>query len=344
MAAKLNGKDIAKLAGVSVSAVSIVLNGKPGVSDKTREKISKILEENNIKPRTGSRKNYAERKDILFCKIARNGNILNERHNVFISEYADGIVEESNRQGFNIEVLRFDKDKSIDEIIDSIRKRTWVSGCIVLATEFTSSDVDAFNNLGIPVVFVDSMFFRLSGMFVNMDNTGMTYTALKYLKDMGHTRIGILQNSSSRNFFERSRAFRISAGELGLQYNPDWVLDVRTTHAEACRDISRLITAMDSKNMPTAFLAVSDVIAIAALQTFEELGIKVPQQISVIGFDNLPVSSVVQPALTTMDVPKLPIGRFSVRLLKDSMDQSRVLPNRCVFNGKLVERSSVAKI
>lgn len=340
----LTSKEIAKQAGVSVSTVSIVLNQKPGVSEETRSKILNIFDENGIRLKNTSKNIDYENRTILYCKIAKHGNVINERHNVFISEYSDAIIEESNRLGYTVEITNYNK-VPIDKIIADIDNSRKIIGCIILATEFTLNDILAFQSLSVPCVFIDAIFQMIPGHFVSMDNDGMIFSIISYLKNHGHQKIGMLKNDGASNFIARNQAFQLSLTQLGLNYNDSYVFNVRSTYKEAYEDVCNILQTSKRDDFPSVFFACSDIVAIGAIRAFKEYGIKIPEQVSIVGFDNLPLSSIVEPGLTSMEVPKTAIGHFSVRMLLDiALEKKPKLPDRCVFSGYIVERNSVSLI
>ena len=140
---KMTSKEIARLAGVSVSTVSIILNGKPGVSVETRTRVMDILEQNGI---SHNKRNPVALKGgvIRFCKVVKHGQIVNDRHNVFISDYVDGIIEEAKLHGLSVEIEIFN-GTPMRAIAENISASHNLTGCIILATEFSQEDADEFD-------------------------------------------------------------------------------------------------------------------------------------------------------------------------------------------------------
>ncbi|MDC7125650.1 MAG: LacI family DNA-binding transcriptional regulator, partial [Spirochaetales bacterium] len=167
---KITSKEIAKLAGVSTSAVSIVLNNKPGVSDETREHVLNILAKNGITPK-GLNKSTGV---IRFCKIVKHGEIINDKHNVFLSDYIDGIVEEAKSNECVVEFASYNTS-DIVSIIPQLQQASNLIGLVILSTELSFEDVKILSNLDIPKVFLDAIYEFLPASFITMDNQGMVY-------------------------------------------------------------------------------------------------------------------------------------------------------------------------
>lgn len=337
---KITSKEIAKLAGVSVSTVSIVLNNKPGVSKGTRENVLNILAEYGIFPKSVGASTQGA---IRFCKIVKHGNIINDRHNVFISEYIDGVVEEAKHQDYSVEVSTYSEVPMADIVVD-LSKCVGLVGCIFLSTELSEEDVNVLSSLLIPHVFLDALYTYKAGAFVTMDNYAMVYQAIKHLKCCGHKKIGMLNSIGCSNFSCRREAFERSIVDLNLEFDESLVLSVKSTHIDSFEDMKCLISSMNPSDLPTAFFACNDIVALGAIRALQAHGIRVPQDISVIGFDDLPHSSLITPALTTMSVPKIAIGRLSVRVLMEIIkNHSSQYSQKHTIGGELVKRASVGE-
>ncbi len=338
---KITSRDIAKLAGVSVSTVSIVMNRKKGVSDETRQRVLNILAEHGIFPHGNTQDGSGG--IIRFCKIAKHGNIINNRHTVFIADYIDGIVEAAKRFNYTVEFATFNM-APIPEIVDNLRSSHGLAGAIILATELSEEDILKFSSLPMPIVFLDAMFQYLPGAFVTMDNYGMVYDVLRYLQSQGHRRIGMLAAEGGSNFQCRRLAFVQGMKELGLELDENLIFILNSTHSGSYEDMKAVLDRRGFEP-PVAFFACNDMVAIGAIRALREYRLRVPEDVSIVGFDDLPASSLVSPALTSMSVPKREIGMQGVRMLVDRIaGQCQLRSERCVLGGNLVIRSSVQQV
>ncbi len=337
---KITSREVAHIAGVSVSTVSLVLNNRPGVGEETRARILSILNSHGIFPKADS--SMSGREVVRFCKIVRHGQILNDRHSMFISEYIDGVVEEAQKSGFPVEVTTYE-GMEIPEIIREISSGN--IGSILLCTELSEHEVALFDTLKTPHVFLDAIYQAAKGSFVTMDNQRMVFEAVEYLKSAGHRRIGMFTSSCCSNFSEREKAFRFSLDRLGLKEEKRNLIPVHSTHQGSYEDIGTMIANASKKNLPTAFFACNDVVASGAIRAFQESGINVPEDISIIGFDDLPISSLLTPSLTTISVPKRELGKVAVRVLLNEWNTDSHIPSqKNLLSGKLVIRSSVSTL
>ncbi len=332
------------MADVSVSAVSIVLNNKPGVSDETRKRILHILAENGIFPKVANL--FDEAKGIIrFCKIVKHGRIINDKHNVFLSDYVDGMVEEAKSQRYIVEFITYGAD-SVSDIVKDLKKTKSLQGCIILATELDPEDIPLFAKLDIPYVFLDAMYQFAQGSFVTMDNHGMVFDAIRYLKACGHRSIGMLSATGCSNFALRREAFELSLKSLCLEFDPKKVFTLSSIHENSFKDMEAILNTINRKDLPTAFFACNDMVAIGAMQAIHASGLRLPEDISMIGFDDLPASTVVIPPLTSMSVPKFRIGKAAVSLLLEKIEFSSQndVSHKIMIGGSLVLRDTVGKL
>jgi DNA-binding LacI/PurR family transcriptional regulator len=329
---------IAELAGVSKATVSLVLNMKPGVGTDTRERVLEIAERLNYKLRKGPVVTEAQLKTIRFLRIAKHGHIINPDHKVFISDYIDGLEKESRNQGFNLEISSFDHF-SQDEIFFSINPDK-ISGIIVLATELDETDLDLFRTVQIPVVFIDSYHDYLNYDFVDMDNKTSVFKIVQYFVNLGHKRLGYVKGSiETRNFRLREQSFIESLERFGLTLREEDCFSIDSTYEKGYSDMSILL--QKRKEMPTALFCLNDIIAYGCAKALSEKGYVIPDNISVIGFDDLPSNEYMTPPLTSIKVSKHDIGIRAIQLMALRLANPERPTEKTVIGGELVVRKSV---
>ncbi len=335
-------KDIARLAEVSPAAVSLVLNGKPGVGEETRAKILRIAEDLDYRgPKKEDRPSSGD-STICFLHIARNGHIVNRDHDVFIADYMQGLSRGSKSEGLNLQILTF-KTTPLEKIV-ATAKDLAAAGLIVLGTELLAPDIEAFQAVGKPVVFIDNYHDFLPFDFVDMNNADSVDTIVDHFVRMGHTRLGIVSSSmETRNFKLREEEFRSSLERRRLTYQKDWCFSVDSTFHGAYEDMKSILKG--APELPSALFCANDLIACACLRAFREAGIRVPEDLSIAGFDDLPISSVAEPPLTTIQVSKAHIGRMAVQILISRIrGEADTPPVKILVSGRLVERESVRRL
>jgi len=332
-------KDIAQRAGVSLSAVSIALNGKRGLAVETRERILTIAHEMNYQ--SSHKNNHSG--TLRFLKIALHGNTVNESHNIFISGYIDGMLEQATKENYSLEVVAY-QGKSIEQIIEKQRNAPPVQGLIILGTEFEAADFNLLKNLSSPFVIIDNINDFLPYDFVNMNNRGAVYKILHCFQRAGLQDIGLIYSDvHTPNFQQRATAFRELIEQMGLHTEPRHQLCVNST-AEAAY-LSMKAHLASGQPLAEGYFCVNDIIAYGCIKALKEQGWRVPEDISVIGFDDLPISAVMEPALTTIQVSNKKMGAAAVELLVNRLTgEPGQSHTNVLISGTLIKRSTVRPV
>lgn len=330
-------RDIASAAGVSPATVSLVLNGKGDISGVTRARVFEAAASLNYVPR--SAKNGVEAGDTLrFLKIAKHGHTVNRDHNVFISDYIDGMSAEATRRNYTLEVVSFE-GQPISAIAESLAGAL-ISGVIALGTELSESDIRVIQGFGLPTVFIDTFYDVIDANFVDMNNEDAVYKALSRLHKQGFERIGfVASHVDTTNFRLRRDAFFKNMARLGLNVGETDVISVESTLDGAYNDTRSLLQGGIS--LAECYFCTNDVIAYGFIKALKEFDIRIPDDVSIIGFDNLPLSATMEPSLTTIDVSKRKIGYLAVTVLDDLINASEPQPPvKILVGAELIVRSS----
>jgi LacI family transcriptional regulator len=342
--------DIAKAAEVSPSAVSLVLNNKPGVSADVRKRILDIAR--------GMGYQFVSRQEgrgasIKLLKIAKHGHIVNERHNAFITEYLEGIERGAKRHNYKLEVSFFNRTP-VEEIVKaelSAGDGKKTDGLIVLGTELSAHELSFFTALSRPTVFIDTYFPLAVFDCIDMDNGDGVFRSIEYLYQMGHRSIGLVKSSyETRNFREREKGFREVMEYFSLPVQEDCIVAVDPAYEQAASDMARFLANAGNRQglrppFPSAFFCMNDIIAYGCMKALREEGVSIPGDVSVIGFDDLPSSSITEPPLTSVRVSTHQIGERALEKLSERIDGAASgQPEKILVSGNLMIRGSVKKI
>jgi LacI family transcriptional regulator len=333
--------DIAKAAGVSPSTVSLTLNNKNGVSGALRQRIIDTAVNMGFEYTAG--RNHADKNmSIRFLQIAKHGHIINDRHNPFITEYLRSIEKEANKKKIKVEVSFFNMLPT-EEIVASL-KETRVDGFIVLGTELTAHDLAFFAELKAPVVFIDTYFPFSIFDCIDMDNLDSAFKAVQYFYKCGHRKIGLIKgNCDIRNFKMRELGFREAMEYFSLPVVEKFIVNVNPTLEGSSRDIDKYLRR--NGDLPTAFFCMSDIMSYSCIKTLRGHNISVPGDVSIIGFDDLPTSSLYEPPLTTIRVASGEIGQRAMNKLSQQITSlSGYTTENILIPGNLVIRDSVRTI
>ncbi len=334
----LKAKDIAKMTGVSAATVSLVLNNKPGVGARKRQEIiNKIKElgcEHLLKDMPVVNGN------IGFVVYKTIGRIIDE--SPFFTYILEGLNKSLKNYGYNLNFVYMDKSVNVQ----SQKSQLYTSDCkgfIIFGVEMKREDLQVFVDSGLPFVVLDNSFQDSDVDSVAINNSQGISKAMEYCYDMGHRKIGYIRcKERITSFDERYRAYKRRLKYLGLGYVPGYVCEVGYSEQEVRREIKTYLEKL--ADVPTVFIADNDFIACNAMQGMQELGYKIPEDISVIGFDDRPICQMMTPAVTTINVPKDAFGSSAVDILMEKMKRPRSYSVKMEIGTRLVERESVKQI
>ena len=311
-------KDIARQLGIPQAAVSLALRGRPGVSEETRARVLEAARLLGYPLEEHARPDRAGMIQMLIYK--RHGKVFSDTP--FFEQLTQGVAEKAGELGYHLSVSYFYGSQNQQEQLRSIRSLK-CSGIILLGTEMRSVDVHPFLALEVPVVLLDNLITSENCDLVGIDNRYGAWNAVRYLISCGHTRLGYLHSSVDiRNFSLRSEGYLMGCRGLPEAAGRDSarrVVRVGTTPDAATADM-RAYLAGDPV-LPTAFFADNDSIASGCCRALLEAGLRIPQDVSVIGFDDSSLALEMDPPLTTMRVHKERVGALAVTRLHERIKQ-----------------------
>lgn len=335
---KVNVRRIAELAGVSPGTVSNALNGRKGVGEKARQEILAIARELGY---TKGIEDYTSRKNLRFVIYKRHGFVVSDTP--FFSALMEGIEKEARGMGYEVIISHINpQEREAKEIIETISREN-TAGLLILATEMQREDLKLLEDLRIPVVLLDSGF-RGSGFdMVLINNMDGAYKATAYLAENGHRRIGYLHSSVQiNNFNDRKSGYEAALQDYDLPWDKNLVFELEPTMEGAYKDMVSLLDKPGIK-LPSAFFADNDIIAFGAIRALKEGGVRIPEELSIVGFDDMPFCEITSPRLTTIKVHKQGIGSIAVKRLLEIMEGKEDIVERIEIDTELVVRESVCR-
>jgi LacI family transcriptional regulator len=334
----ITANEIARIVGVSPATVSIVLNNRPGVSEETRKQILDVARSLGYS-KTGKNKELLG-KSLGLVIYKKHGDVVGDTPS--IAEFVQGIEQESRAQNYNLLLFYFYENADPAKQLAAIMSSS-CSGLILLATEMYTSDLSNFDNIALPIVLLDNARVRLDKDCIIINNKLGVAQALNYLEQQGHRKIGYLHSSTNiANFEERCEAFTREMTVKKL-YNQAYILNLDPTAEGAYRDVKAWLETRPE--MPTAFFADDDIIAMSAIRALRETGYKTPADVSIIGFDDIATAAMTEPPLSTVRVARRDMGMNAVDQLLKRVDGLGGKASVCIeVNTSLVERFSAAQL
>ncbi|MFW5898166.1 MAG: LacI family DNA-binding transcriptional regulator, partial [Halanaerobium sp.] len=329
-------KDVAKKAGVSIASVSRVINDSKPVAPETKEKILKVIDETGYKPNAMARGLKKNESGLI-------GLITPDMQNGTFSELVKGIesVTEKNSMSLIVANSKGEIEKELKSL--HIFKEQQLDGIIFSGVKFTQKHKDYFDRYQVPTVVVSQNFPGSGLPHLAPDNIKAAERAVKFLIENNHRKIamfhGPFYDQSSGK--ERYLGFKKALKSAGIKENCDYVKEVDFSIDSGYQKMQELINQVD--DLPTALFAASDRIAIGALDCCIDNGLKVPEDISIIGFDDIELATVVRPKITTIRVDYVELGRKVVEVLLAKIKNKEVKAECKKIDFELVERETVKK-
>lgn len=333
----ITAKELAKKLNLSATAVSMALNNKPGVSRQTRDIVLHAAEKYGYDFSKLSAKQSAT--PNIYCITYRTHNAILNYAPIF-NEITDGVSLQCHESGYRLKQIQ------INEKIDDLKK--WIedlrvsdcAGIILLGTEIGISACKMFMQLSVPVVLLDSHFTSLKLSSVLIDNIQGAYQATSFLIDRCGKQPGYMRSSYRiENFDERRSGFNKAVREHGMSVSKSIVHELSPSIEGAFSDMLELLE--QKEELAECYFADNDLIAIGAIKALKLRGYKIPDDIAIIGFDNISESRIIEPSLTTVDIPRQFMGRTAARQLIYQIENPIPHTVKIQVSTKLVRRFSV---
>ncbi len=336
-------KDIAEKAGVSIATVSRVINDdqESPVNEETRKSVWQLV------------------KDMGYSKYTRNGSgkkntkkigyILNDTPNIYNHPYfsvmLDAIESEIKEQGYTVGFSFAEDDIQKESVRHQIINED-VDGLIVIAEYIEDEFVNQIQENYESIVSIDYINTNFHKDLIFVEKKEAAYNATKYLIEHGHQDIAYI-GGSTVSFLglekeHRYLGFKKAMDEAKLYIDKQWVRDGDWSLEDGNQ---QMMDILKSDNRPTAVFAACDLIAIGVIRAIHQFGLTVPDDISIISFDDIEMSTYTNPSLTTFHVPKKEIGKLAVKMLLDQINGNNPgFPLKVMVSAELVERESVKRI
>lgn len=331
-------KDIAAECGVSVATVSKALNDKPDISEETRK----------IVCRTADKMGYFSNSAAVALKTHRTYNLgvlfVDERQNGLRDEYfsqvLDGFRVEAESRGYDITFINRNVGKKHTSYLNHCRYRS-IDGLVIACINFSDPQVQELINSEIPVVTIDHAFEqRIS---VISDNSAGMEALTKYMISKGHRRIAYITGENIQVTENRVNGFKKACREAGIEIPPEYIRYSVYCDSERCAEETKAL--LNLQEPPTCILFPDDYSSIGGIVALREAGLRVPEDISVAGYDGSSLANVTMPKLTTYRQDTETLGRDAARRLIRLIERPKSAQiSMFVVPGYIVEGDSVAEV
>jgi LacI family transcriptional regulator len=344
----MNSIDIANIAGVSRSTVSRVINNYANVPEETRKRIKQIIKENDYVPHASARmlagvKNRIIGLFIIDMNVDSDGKQVTASS--YFSPFTGAVIDNASKMGYNVLVSIVSKQKDYKKVKETFYNKT-IAGGIFIGEKNGEPVIKEIINYGCKVVILDQDIKLDEEVYkkciiVNADSYGGAYKATNYLISLGHKKIahlvGVTEHLST---MERTDAYKNSLTEAGITIKNNLIVKGYFTINGGYNATKKLL----QKELPTAIFCGNDQMAIGAIQAIQEAGLKVPEDISIVGFDDIEVARYINPPLTTVRMALMEMASIATNSLIASIENDSNFSANYTVPIDLIERNSCKTI
>ncbi|AAS09086.1 LacI family DNA-binding transcriptional regulator [Lactobacillus johnsonii] len=337
---KLKMSDIAEKAGVSKAAVSFALNGKAGVSEKTRKHIFKVIEEMGYEPLRKHKKGGVRKLTSISLVIIKTTTGLMNRSYAslpFFDSLVSNLSQNVGGSGGQVQIVTLNI-RNLKQDIENSTALKKSKAAIVLATDLNKKQILFLDSKIKNAIFIDNYFEDVDADFVSIDNFQGGYNAGKFIIEKGYTQIGyVASNRIITNFLKRREGFRTALKEKNLEIPPDFVFSLNPVELRGT--LPKFFYS--NKKYPHAIFCEDDYMALRLVKELTKIGIKIPDQLAIMGFDDIFEDTMINPELTTIHVPIEQIVRQAINQLEEKVSNTHWLSQKSFISTKLIVRESL---
>ncbi len=328
-------EDIAQKAGVSTATVSRVLNNKPDVNDETKKKIEKIIKEEDYMP-NGIARGLAKNKTLTI------GLIIPDISNPYFPEIVRGSENQSKKMGYSLIFCETQNNKKEEKRSIDLMRSKRVDGILLSLSKNNKQELIKLQEDQFPFVQIDRFIPEIQSSCVIINNVNAACKAVNYLIKKGHKKIAhVTGDLKTQTGIKRKEGYQKVIQENNLKIKNKWIKQGDYTKKSGYESMKSLL---DLSEKPTAVYFANDLMALGGYKAAEEKNFKIPDNISIVGHDNIDIASLIKPALTTVAQPMYKLGIEAAKLLIKNINEKENDYRHKILSTKLIERESTAEV
>ena len=331
-------KDIASRCGVSVATVSKALNNQQDISPKTRERIRQVAEEMGYMVNAAARMLKTNRSyniGVLFVD-SRHSGLAHE----FFSSVLDRLRVEAERHGYDITFIHSNVGPGAGSYLQHCLYRG-IDGVVIASVDFTAPMVIELVNSGLPVVTIDHVFNNR--IAVISDNIQGMEQLTRYVIEKGHRKLSFIHGEETTVTENRLTGFHRACAEAKISIPEEWMRRSPFHDSEGCYHVTKEL--LSGPNRPTCIFFPDDYSSIGAVNAIHDLGLRIPEDISAVGYDGIALSQMLSPRLTTWQQDTKELGRLAAASLVELIESPKTaILDRHIVHGRLLEGESVSDL
>lgn len=331
-------EDVAHRAGVSKSTVSRVLNNSPKISERTKKIVLEAVRELNYEP------------NIIARSLSKNktytiGVILEDILNPFFSAVAKGIETALRFKDYSMILTSSDFDYGAEVRLTRILIRYKVDGILLTPVRPDGESVSILKERGVPFFIMNSRSEDSDVSWIDSDNLEGGYLAARYLLDLGHRRFLYVRQMSIQGSRLRYEGFRKALEEAGLDPSNQVILGEARSRIEGYELMCEFLNEKGRGELPSAVMTVNDAVAIGVMEALLERSVRIPEDVSIIGYDDINIAGLVRVPLTTVHQPKFRMGEIAASQLIDKIERGEQgVARQFLTQPKIIVRESCCRI
>lgn len=330
-------KDIAKEANVSHTTVSRALRGHPAIATDTATRIQLLADELGYVPNTVARSLKMKRSQVL-------GVIVRRITDPFFAEVLHGIEDVLQAEGYSLFLAASHRDPGREKEIIRLMSERRVDGVIICSTQVDTTHGAYLKRFNVPSVLINNQAPQDITYSVYHDDIEGSRQLTQHLIDLGHRHIAYLGNANAgRTTADRHTGYKLALTEANIPINPEFFGGSPNGKPDGGAPVAEQFMRLTPR--PTAIVCFNDMVAVGAIRAIQLANLRVPEDCSVVGFDNIELSAFINPPLTTFDQPKYELGRQAAQMMlqllndKDGLDPAGTT---IILQGQLIQRQSSA--
>jgi LacI family transcriptional regulator len=328
-------EDIARKTGVSRSTVSRVINNQPNVRKDVREKVMDAIHKTGFHPHAAARALASQHSSTIGLILPHSVSLFFA--DPYFAHITKGIAQACNQHDYTLALFLVGSKEDEESIFPRVSRKGLLDGVLVQSGHHGDQYIiGQLIDQHMPMVVLGRPFRSDNVTYIDIDNVHASYQAVNHLIQLGRKRIGTITGpKASAVGLDRLEGYRKALLEKGMQVEDDLIVEGEFTEASGYSAMQMLVLAK-----PDAIFAASDAMAIGAIRATRELGIRVPEDIAFVGFDDLPIATLSNIQLTTVRQPVVEFGIRAVEALIDQIENNGKKPYRIIMETELVIRES----
>lgn len=327
-------EDIARKAGVSRSTVSRVINDHPSVRDDVRKRVMGVIQTTGYHPNAAARTLASQRSNMIGLVLPRSvGNFFADP---YFPRLTQGIAQACNQYNLTLGLFLVSTKEDEEKIFPRVLRNGYLDGILLQSGQVGDLLIDRLIDSGIPLVVAGRPPVAKSVSYIDVDNVSAAFGAVSHLIRTGYQRIGMINGPCDVTVgIDRKTGYQKALVERGRDVVDALIAEGDFTEAGGYYAMRQLLPAG-----PDAVFSASDIMAIGAMRAIREAGLRVPDDVALVGFDDLPLATIPTPQLTTVRQPIDQFGFQAVEILIDLIDNGLYPPRRVIMDTELIIRDS----